>query len=555
MGNLFAMYATATRALQTNTYMISTASHNLANAETEGFSRQRVHLVTSPAQSVYGVGQIGKGVDISTVKRLRDEFLDDKIRYETSSLSKYETTQEGLDHIETIFKEPSNSNLSSMMSGMWNAWKSLAGKPDLTNRTLVAQRADEMAKGMNHMANQLDTLKTNTVNEIEGMAYNANALLDKIQATTEEIHQIKNQGMEPNDLLDQRDLYLEQLSAIVNINVQEDSTGRVRITEADSGNNYELLNFKAEDPPAYKMSVIHSAEYDGTAWKITIANGGDQSKMTTLSMAGAPSGSDGTALFKAGDVLMADNPLPNDGGITNPTQFEGPYRPQLGSIAGAQNAIEKADEYMADLDNLAYTVASVINTVHTIDEKNDVPFFTVNDPSGTPSSFPQDAPPATSPKGAAKNIKVHSSIMSDSSLIDAGVTADAAANDGQRADQIAKLQDLMVNMSDIGAFHTQLASYDASTMTIKGDVSGSTPNGFHTQLIGKIGVDSQSSKNNITNQTSLLEQLEMKRQSTSGVSIDEEVSDLMRFMSAYQANARVVNTITQMLDTLISLGQ
>ncbi len=557
MSNLFGMYATSTRAMQAQSYMIATASHNIANAETEGYSRQRVSLSAADPVTYRGVGQLGTGVQIDNIKRLRDTFLDVQVRQEISIQEKYKATDAGLNQVELIFnREPSDTGLSTVMNKMWNSWAELAKTPEgSTNKSIVLQRADDFTKSLNQMYEQLETLNKNTVSDTEKRVYDTNALLGQLQDTTSQIYKMKLQGVEPNDLLDRRDLLLEKISGNVNINVEEDKFGRVRITEADSGQKYELLNFSKDDPPEYSMSVIRSAEFDAVkgTWTLSVAKNGDSADVEEFSMPGPPLGDS----YKAGDVLMYEH-----GG--NYDDFASPpYRPKLGAISGNQAAIEKNDGYMAELDKLAYAIASAVNTVHgPVNGNINSKFFELKAATPGLSEFPDNdsldslGNDIFNVKGAAKNIKINDAIMENSNLINAKADLNSTGTgDGSRADAIAKLQLLQLDLQDPKRLNAQLTTFDADKMTIAPRTSGSTTSGFYNDLVGKIGVDKESCERNIDNQGMLILQIREKQNETSAVSIDEEITGLVQFQTAYQANARVINTLTTVLDTLINLGK
>src|SRR5690554_748446 len=126
MSGIFTTFNTAKRGMFGQQHSINTTSHNITNANTEGFSRQRVQLETTPGFSIAGVGRMGTGVQVSTITRIRDAYLDTQIRYEGSIAGQYRARQEVLDQVEMIFLEPSDAGLNTIMGRMWDSWQELS---------------------------------------------------------------------------------------------------------------------------------------------------------------------------------------------------------------------------------------------------------------------------------------------------------------------------------------------------------------------------------------------------------------------------------------------
>lgn len=148
---------------------------------------------------------------------------------------------------------------------------------------------------------------------------------------------------------------------------------------------------------------------------------------------------------------------------------------------------------------------------------------------------------------SAGTIKVNDDISKDHSLVNAGKLENSPEGDGSRALAIARLRNTKLVFSENPSF-----DYDAETMSIINDPNGVTIEGAYGNIVTIIGISKEHADNMVDNQEVLLQQLEMHRESTSGVSIDEEISDLIKYQKAYEANARVISVLTEMLDTLIN---
>lgn len=530
MSSIFGIFNTAKRGMQAQTFAIHTTSHNISNANTEGFSRQRANMQASLAYSYVGVGQLGTGVDVTGVQRIRDGFLDAQIWYENSINGRFTSSESVLEQVEMIFLEPSDIGINSALDQLWSGWQQLSKTPEgSTARTVVAQTSSTFADTLNHTSFQLDTLKSDTISLIEGKTYEANKLISQIQEVSDQIYKLEMKDLTPNDLHDRRGVLIDQLSSLVNINTEYDEFSRVRITDADT--NAVILDFHTQDPPSSEMSVIRSAVNDGMGNQmLTVLRGGDITKVETLTVP-ADTFSDGDIVYAAPDEWDT-----YEGGGVEPTLIKANL--EEGELAGNVQSLNKVVEYQKELDKLAYSIAEAINFIHS--ELSGIPFFTTKDGLAT---------------FTANNIQVNSDILSDPTKIHAGKTFPSSSGDGSRALAIAQLRDAtfrMTNSTDFSNYLSDPANYDSDTMTIKDDPAGTTFEGYFKDIVAKIGIDTKQVKNGVENQTILLLQLEQRRESISGVSIDEEVANLVQFQNAYQANARVITTLTDMLDTLIN---
>ncbi|MCG8482444.1 MAG: hypothetical protein MJA31_03975, partial [Clostridia bacterium] len=385
----------------------------------------------------------------------------------------------------------------------------------------------------NRMSLQLDTLKLDTISTIEGKTYDANQLVHEIQELSDQIYKLSTKDLSANDLMDRRGLMIEKLSAIVNVNVDYDEFSRVKITEADTGSNRVLLGFNTQEPVTNEMSTIRGVTDLGAGvQEITVVRGGDISKTYTFTVSGKG--------LSDGDIVYADpaeweaydaggTPPPPDPVLTKAHLREG-------ELAGNKAAIEKIDEYHTELDQLAFTIAESVNLVHG-GGANNIDFFTTSDGGATIN---------------AANIQVNTNILDDVNLINKGVDGTSGDGDASRAWAVAQLREVSLQL-DHSNFETYLtARYDAGTMEVTPDPSGTSFQGYYKDVILKIGIDSKQAEDGVESQTTLLLQLGERRESISGVSIDEEVANLVQFQNSYQANARVITTLTEMLDTLIN---
>lgn len=203
-----------TRALQANQVALATAGNNIANANTVGYSRQKVILQTVPGQFTGG-GYIGKGVSVETIQRNFDTFLTRQSTLASSTQSADVARADKLKQLESIFSG-GTSGLGASINDMLNAFSDVASSPtDLTARTVVLTRVDETAARMRSASQSLDDLQAGVTQEL-GQKINAiNSLAQSIADVNGEIAKTNGLGQPPNDLLDRRDQLIRELNGYV----------------------------------------------------------------------------------------------------------------------------------------------------------------------------------------------------------------------------------------------------------------------------------------------------------------------------------------------------
>src|SRR5699024_10051197 len=426
-----------------------TTGHNISNANTEGYTRQRVNFETMPAYPSASrnrpelPGQFGTGVDIAAVDRLRDKFLDMQYRTENSKAGFWEAKAAALDRLERLMNEPSESGLSQSMKQFWQSLQDLSTNPDNSGaKSVVAQRGQALADAFNYTADSLESIRDDLKAEINHHADKVNSLVRSINRINEQIKQIEPHGYIPNDLYDDRDRMIDELSEIVNIRVDHVKSGDSSPDHADG-----LVTITLADE--------HGKPIDG-------------------------------ATLVDAEGHIEDNGYLQDGQVT------GIYTNMLN-----------------DLDQMTTAFTEAFNRDYLGEDEgaNRVPFFEIGD---------ANRPAAT--------VRVHATI------IDAPETI-IASQDGYG--------DLASRLADV--FDEELADLD-DTSTHK----------FFESLIGRLGVDAQEANTMKNNTDVLRSQVDEQRMSVSSVSLDEEMTNMIKFQHAYSAAARSMTAIDEMIDRLIN---
>ncbi len=543
MSGIFSAFNTARGGMFAQQQAISTTSHNIANTNTEGYSRQRVNLQTTPVFFMPGVGAIGTGVDVESIIRIRDSYLDAQIRYETGILGQNQARKEVLEQVEMIFAEPSDTGLDTTMGIMWDSWQKLGKNPEnSTAYTTVLENSLTFTDNLNHMYKQLEVLKNDSISIAGKKVLDMNSILGQVQSLNDQIFNTTIKGQIPNDLMDRRDLLMDQLSQTVDFTSTEDQFGRVTI---ESGGEI-LLDAANENKIPQEISVVRSVtiDDDNNTVQVTLIRGGDSIDGITNLTVSKEEYDASYSFLQEGAVVFND---PSWDGTDTSNGNLNFFSITHGELKGYQDTMKEVDSYQAQLDGLARSIAYAVNMVHTNNgETGSIPFFVGE---GDTSDIT---------KISAANITVNSAIQGDVRLINVGKELNGPEGDGERALAIAQLRNARLPVQDFmddNAMNSVINDpdiYNVDTMTFKELSGGTTFENYYKDIISEIGISAQEADRMIENQDALTGQLTQRKYSISGVSIDEEVTNLIQYQHAYQANAKVISTLTTMLDTLIN---
>jgi flagellar hook-associated protein 1 FlgK len=428
----------ALRGLTAQQRALDVTSHNIANVETPGYSRQEAVFAAAPVLDI-GAGalqkgqgaQLGQGVDILDYRRLRDDFLDLQWRAQNMSGGQAEVTAQRLNQIQTALGSGTSSDLGALLDKFWSAWQTLAANPQSgPAKDNVVGTAQNLAQGINRLDTDFAALgaqATQQVGDLLGPTGPIQPIADELAKLNKAINQAQNTGVPHNDLLDRRDLLLDNLSRYGQVSVVPDPA-------LDAAGN-----------PAFPG-------------------------MIQVSFGGAAT------------------PLVSQTTVTMPTPATLSATPG-GVLGGLQDVAAKVAGYRGTLNTIA---ASVIGSVNGI----------------APSAI-------FSGTGAIDIASVATA---------ATVTAGAAAGPG-------------------GDNSVALALFA---------LRGGTVDQTYAGLVQAIGADTAQATTNQETTDRVLGSLTEQRQSVSGVSMDEEMANMVRFQRGYQAAARALTTMDEMLDTLIN---
>lgn len=510
MSGLFGTLGTATSGITANQVALQTTAHNIANTNTDGYSRQRVHMTTKPPYVIAGTGTIGTGVNVTGVERVVDDFVRSQIREANSKYTYNTQKSDTLGQLEDILHEPSEDGVIKSLNTLTDSWQKLAENPELgTSKTLVVENANSFADSIHQMATQINQLHKDSISNLQKSVLDFNEKIDQLADINKKVFTLTSRGETPNDLLDQRDTLLKDISGLVNINTEFDEYGRTTL----SVDGQTILDFKNETHNT--LSVVVGTDANGNA---LVSDRGDSSKSNV-------------ALGRQAEVGTVMLTKKDDAGNTAYSEI----KTSEGDMGGYQESAKEILEHMDELNDFIAKIGKATNMVMTGGQNKLDGFFTLgNDPSRYALDF-----------------KVNDAIAKDPSKIPAGKALDGtgSAGDGSRA--------LAVSWAMKTKFKTpvrdaDLDAYNESTMKFNESQDGQTFAETFNNIVTKNGISKQKADNMAAAQKVVLNNLENKNESMSGVNINEEMSDVIKFQQGFQANTRVLSVIAEMLDTLVN---
>lgn len=505
MRSTFMGLETNKRGLYTQQSGLYTTGHNISNANTLGYSRQRVNMQATAGFPGVGLntptmpGFLGTGVEAGSIQRIRDSFVDQQFRQESNKLGYWETRSKAISQMEDVMAEPSAYGLQQSLSDFWQSLQTLAANPENGGaRAVVVQRGEAVADSFNYMHKSLSEIQTNLGKEIGVSTKKINTLLEQIGSLNKQISEVEPNGYMPNDLYDARDQLLDELSTYVPIEVSYEKSGG-RALEIAEGT--VTVKIKTSGDP---ITVVQKSNYskmtpEGTGG--TDSEGNPIGNMKGFTISGGPA-----------EVNTLDvNDMQTAGSLKSLTSSYG-YEDSAGVIKGLY------PEMLAKLDKMADAFMKEFNEVHAAGQ-----------PLPTPEGQPAKDKVENFFEGSgASGIKVVDAIQKDPSRINASSAVGEVGN----AENAKKLGDVLFKPL--------------------GELEGSSIQTYYSGVIGELGVQGEQAVKMSLNSATLLGAVSNRRDSISSVSLDEEMTDMIRFQQAYNASARMITVMDETLDKIIN---
>lgn len=620
MGSTFSGIELGKRSIMANTDAITTAGHNISNANTEGYSRQRVQikefdpLYKPDLERAERAGMIGQGVDVQSINRVRDELLDSRIVSQANAESYWQTRSDYYTMIEQIYNEPDDVSVRSNMDKFWESWQELSINPESkASRQAVVTRAETLTDSIKQRWENLAGIGNLLEGDIEATVKQVNSLSKQIANVNSEIVRSRAMGDNPNDLLDRRDLLVDKLSKLVNVSTDQrdgdefmvhvdgkvlvqggisreielqpryDDTGYSKLVWADTKNDavfaggklgalVELrdVDVRNEIQALNTMTMNFSDLVNDVhrnavgANKVTGLDFFVQHSFVENVNGNFDRNGDGTLDTSYVFRMSGTNELDKQQqvGIEGVMTFNGtmgnvqvPYfhtDTVETVIARINDSTSEVKAYLDKNNNLvlkATTSAQSENPDFVIRHVEDSGYFlsgyagilSANGEEGAydfaqadaVNTLTQGAQFAVSPVfNPSAYIEVNPAIKNDVMSVAAGYM-DAAGKvptgDGRAAVEIASIRNSSVMVGSMKTFD----DYFADTVT-------------------NVGLKGEQAETNLLSQNAIMDDLRNLRDSISGVNIDEELSEIMKFQHGYNAAAKFITVWDSLLDTVIN---
>lgn len=442
----------SSRSLSVYQQALDATAHNISNSSNPDYSRQVVRF-RSESPEVRGGMIWGTGIKLDQAQRVRNNLIDAQIRTNNQKNAESSSRNATLGQIEELFSEPSDLGLSNLMNGFFNSWQEASVTPNsIPLRYNIVNKAENIASKVQNIYESLNLQKTDILNEIKTKVSTLNNKLSEVQNLNAQIFQFKIAGQTANDLLDQRDKAIDDLSKMANINVTIDS------------NNSAVVSVGG---------VFAADQSNVTKFKIAENNG----KIALVTESG-----DTQSVLNSGDLFALTDIYSND-----------------------------IPKYQASIDTLFTAFTEQVNKAHKLG-------YTLGTPPETSIDFFEGYQNGV--------LKINSSIKSDPTKI--ALSADGMGGNGDIAIKIA-----------------ELAS--------NGKIGGSTFNDYYSSMVSEIGNSKILADQNTEATGMVLEQLQTQRASYSGVSVDEEMTNIIKFQKSYEASAKMIKVADELLQTLLNL--
>lgn len=600
MKSTFGALNTVTRGLYAQQVGLDTTGHNISNANTPGYSRQMVNLTTTRPGTLYGsVGaiQLGTGVDVTAIKRVRDTFIDKQLWGESSSLGYSQTVETTLGKIENVFKDQlPDIGIQSALNKFWEAWQTLSTTASNDSaRLAVREQGDALVSTIKSAADQIKNLITDINSNLDLKVTSVNQIASEIASLNKQISNVEVGDRDnANDLRDRRDYLIDQLSSL----------GETRVTE-DKNHNYQVQ-----------------------FGDISLVSGSKFTKLSTPK----PAPIDSYYGYEVGSIVVADNP-------SQTVNFK---KGELGALLGDSSdggsliGLAGAKRTLDRLDTMSSFLLKDFNAVHKAgygsDDESDRNFFDAKATSATADTN-YNAVGYTPPTGGwlsllkvnrdlyatnglaniaaktAPSLSIDQSVNPDSGAANISGTYTGAAGTftitigavDPATNKVTQISYSFYNpgpppatTGDTGlpisgtedTFQlpngltiaitpdTDNATGDTYTFSVpySGNASGdnavnlanalkltasptlgdSSLDEYYAGFVGEIGIQMENATRLTDNQKTLVNQIITWRESVSGVNMDEEMTNMIRYQKGYNAAARVLTTLDEMLEKLIN---
>lgn len=620
MGSTFSGIELGKRSIMAHTDAITTAGHNISNADTEGYSRQRVQmkefdpLYKPDLERAERPGMIGQGIDVQSVTRIRDELLDKRIVAQQNRESYWHTRSDYYTMLEQIYNEPYDISIRSNMDKFWEGWQELSINPESqAARQAIVTRGETLTDSIKDRWESLAGIGNLLNGDIEATVRQVNSITAQIAEVNGEIVRSKGMGDNPNDLLDRRDLLVDKLSELINVTTDNrdsdefmvhvdgkvivqggiareialapryDETGYNKLIWADTGLDAQFSGGKLGALVELRDVDVRNEMQNLNTMTMNFADLVNDVHRNSI---GANRSTGLDFFVQHSFVENANGNFDRDGDGTLDTsyvfRFTGTNELDLQQQVGIEGTIKLSGKE-GDVE-IAYhhtdTVETVINRINDsssevkayLDRNNhlvlkgttaqnydnldfvirhveDSGYFLAGysgilQGTGAENAYDFAQADAVNSLSAGTQfavspvynpsayIEINSVIRNDVMNVAAGYkdpSGNVNIGDGRAAVEIASIRNTNVMVGQMKTFD----DYFADSVT-------------------NIGLKGEQAQTNLLSQNAIMGDLKNLRDSISGVNIDEELADIMKFQHGYNAAAKFVTVWDNLLDTVIN---
>ena len=552
--NIFSVLNTAKLGLLSQQLAIEVTGQNIANVQTEGYSRQEVIFeATNPRN--FSLGQVGTGVRVAGIERSHNEFLFSQILGEGDTLGRFQVRKDVFEQLELLLSENNGLSLNGSLSSFFNGLQDVASNPTgLPERSSLLAEAQNLSSVFNNLGESLFQIQQNLDSAISVEVAKINSLAQEVAALNKSIHANEPTTFSANDLRDKRDQKVKELSEMIDLNFVDEMDGQISLTLDDgtplvlkstvftlatsiNGNNKSFLDIGVLDATGNSTNVTSSltggtikgflemrdVEVEGLKDKLDRLAAGFIQEFNEIHQQGfGIDGSTGNNFFNPLKTTVVSNV--NNTGSSTLTATNG----DPSNISIDKYEITFTGSNSLSLQNLTTGISSGTFTFTSGSTFNLANGFAVTI-SGTPAVG--DSYKISASESAAREFSVSNEVLSNGNKISAGLNS---STDGGNALALTDLQSKLV--------------FDS--VTLKSGSGTFTFDEFYSSIVGTVGVQSYASRNTLSQKEGILIQLNTRRESIAGVSIDEEMINMIKFQQAFNAAARLIGVAEEMMDKL-----
>jgi len=498
---------------------LNTTNHNIANVNTEGYSRQETKTKAAEAIRIYQpYGMLGSGVEVTDISRTRESYYDMKLWNNQQNFGRYEVTHYYMEQIQLHFNEfgVSTTGFSEVYNGFFNSLDELKNYPSDPNyRNVVINYGMSLSEYFNNISNNLQAIQEEANNEVENVVERVNTYATAIGSLNKQIMTLQMNGAEPNDLLDQRDVLVDELSKLVNINITD--------TRSDVGTSSYRIKLNGQ--------ILVD---DATVNKLTVERRTADTKRN-------PEDIEGLYNIKWATGVEFDEYHVEVGGELRGYLDIRDGNDSQDTLTGARGVEYKGiPHYIREINTWIKTFTHEFNKLHVqgenLEDNVAEPFFVIKDMDLSNWATATDAERQAIIDDINKNITAYNCTVNPNIVKNPYELATAYTKDYETAEGIDK-QDLISDMVDLRDKRLYLAG---------------TADDCFQGMISAIGVNTSSAKSMEINFENIGQAISNQRLSVSGVDEDEEAMNLVKYQAAYELAAKAMSVMAEILDKLIN---